>query len=127
MSRAHPRSPDRRLNEMNKTESFRFIGQPIPRTEDARLIVGKGQFTDDFSFEGQACAAIVRSPHPHARIVSIGKAKALAMPGGLAVYTGTDCAADGLGAIPHNPVPKTRDDMKLTAPGGGTILIGPHP
>ena len=111
---------------MNKPGSFRFIGQPIPRTEDARLVVGKGQFTDDFSFEGQACAAIVRSPHPHARILSIDKAKALAMPGVLGVYTGTDCAADGLGAIPHDPVPKTRDDMKLTAPGGGAIFIGPH-
>ena len=44
----------------------------------------------------------------------------------LGVFTGADCAADGLGAIPHDPLPKTRDDMKLTAPGGGEIFIGPH-
>ncbi len=85
---------------MNKPETgFRFIGQPMPRHEDARLITGQGRFTDDFSFPGQAHAAMVRSPHAHARIVSIDKAAALAMPGVLGVFTGADCAADGLGAI----------------------------
>ena len=112
---------------MNKPETgFRFIGQPRPRTEDARLIVGQGRFTDDFNFPGQAYAAMVRSPHAHARIVSIGKTAALALPGVLGVFTGADCQADGLGAIPHDPLPKTRDDMKLTGPGGSRIFIGPH-
>ena len=44
----------------------------------------------------------------------------------LGVFTGADCAADGLGAIRHDPLPKTRDDMKLTGPGGGEVFIGPH-
>ena len=69
---------------------------------------------------------MVRSPHPHARIVSIDKSRALAMPGVLGVYTGADCVADGLGPIQHDPLPKTRDDMKLAAPGGGEVFIGPH-
>jgi carbon-monoxide dehydrogenase large subunit len=112
---------------MNKPETgFRFIGQPMPRTEDARLLVGAGRFTDDFDFPGQTYAAMVRSPHPHARIVSIDKARALALPGVLGVFTGADCATDGLGPIGHDPLPKTRDDMKLTAPGGGEVFIGPH-
>ena len=112
---------------MNKPETgFRFIGQPMPRNEDARLITGQGRFTDDFGFPGQAQAAMVRSPHAHARIVSIDKTAALKLPGVVGVYTGTDCAADNLGAIPHDPLPKTRDDMKLTAPGGGEVFIGPH-
>ncbi len=112
---------------MNKPETgFRFIGQPMPRHEDARLITGQGRFTDDFSFPGQAHAAMVRSPHAHARIISIDKAPTLKMPGVLGVFTGSDCAADKLGPIGHDPVPKTRDDMKLTAPGGGEIFIGPH-
>jgi carbon-monoxide dehydrogenase large subunit len=112
---------------MNKPETgFRFIGQPMPRHEDERLVTGQGRFTDDFSFAGEAHAAMVRSPHAHARIVKIDKAPALAMPGVLGVFTGADCAADGLGPIGHDPVPKTRDDMKLTAPGGGEIFIGPH-
>jgi carbon-monoxide dehydrogenase large subunit len=112
---------------MNKPDSgYRFIGQPMVRHEDARLIAGKGQFSDDFSFPGQTYAAMVRSPHPHAHIVSIDRAAALAMPGVLGVFTGADCLADGLGAIPHDPLPKTRDDMKLSGPGGAAIFEGPH-
>jgi carbon-monoxide dehydrogenase large subunit len=112
---------------MNRPETgFRYIGQPIPRHEDARLIAGHGRFTDDFGFPDQAQAAMVRSPHPHARIVSIDKTRALAMPGVLGVYAGTDCAADKLGPIQHDPLPKTRDDMKLSGPGGSEVFIGPH-
>ena len=77
------------------------IGQPMRRKEDQRLLTGKGKFSDDFSLPGQVYSAIVRSPHPHARIVSIDTAKATAMPGVLAVLTGADCAADGLGAVPE--------------------------
>ena len=48
------------------------------------------------------------------------------MPGVLGVFTGADCLADGLGPIPHTPVPATRYDMKLTGPGGGNVFVGPH-
>jgi carbon-monoxide dehydrogenase large subunit len=106
--------------------TFRFIGKPMPRTEDARLTTGAGQFCDDFNYPGQAYAAMVRSPHPHARIVRIDKSAALAMPGVLGVYTGADCLADGLKPIQHDPLPKTRDDMKLSGPGGATVFQGPH-
>jgi carbon-monoxide dehydrogenase large subunit len=106
--------------------AFAAIGQPIRRKEDARLLTGKGRFSDDFGIEGQAHAAIVRSPHPHARIVRIDSAKAKAMPGVLLVLTGADCKADGLKPIPHTPVPSTKFDMKLTAPGGGPVFAGPH-
>src|SRR5258706_10255871 len=69
---------------------------------------------------------MVRSLHPHAAIRNISIEKARAAPGVLGVFTGADCAADRLGAVPHNPVPSTRFDMKLTAPNGATIFIGPH-
>jgi carbon-monoxide dehydrogenase large subunit len=105
---------------------FRFIGQPLPRNEDARLLTGRGQFTDDFSFPGQAYAAMVRSPYAHARIVGIDHSTARTMPGVLGVFTGADCVADSLGAIPHDPLPKTKFDMKLRGPGGSEIFIGPH-
>src|SRR5689334_18999636 len=105
---------------------FRFIGQPLPRTEDARLLTGRGQFSDDFRLPGQTYAAIVRSPHAHARIVRVDAAAAKNMPGVLGVYTGADCAADNLGAIPHDPLPKTRYDMKLHGPGRGDVFFGPH-
>ena len=105
---------------------FRFIGKPLPRKEDERLVTGRGRFTDDFNLEGQAYAAMVRSPYPHARIVRIDTLTARNMPGVLGVFTGADCAADNLKPIPHDPVPKTKFDMKLHAPGGGAVFIGPH-
>ena len=105
---------------------YRFIGKPLPRKEDARLITGKGRFTDDFSLDGQAYAVMVRSPYPHARIVAIDAAPAKAMPGVLGVFTGADCAADSLKPIPHDPLPKTKFDMKLTGPNGGAVFVGPH-
>jgi carbon-monoxide dehydrogenase large subunit len=108
------------------TNNFSSIGKPMPRNEDARLLTGKGRFTDDFSIPGQAHAVMVRSPHPHARILSIDTAAAQAMPGVLGVFTGADVAADGLKPVPHDPVPKTKYDMKLAGPGGTPIFIGPH-
>jgi carbon-monoxide dehydrogenase large subunit len=106
---------------------LRHVGQPLRRNEDIRLLTGKGRFSDDFSAPGQAYAAMVRSPHPHARIVAIEKAAALAMPGVLTVLTGADVLADKLGPIPHDPLPKTKFDLKLTGPGGDkNPFIGPH-
>jgi carbon-monoxide dehydrogenase large subunit len=105
---------------------YRFIGKPLPRKEDARLITGKGRFTDDFNLDGQTYAVMVRSPYPHARIVAIDAAAAKKMPGVLGVFTGVDCLADKLAPIPHDPVPKTKFDMKLTGPGGGAVFIGPN-
>src|SRR5262249_49362576 len=112
-------SPDDRLrpkdHAMNDA-AFRSIGKPLPRKEDERLVTGKGRFTDDFWLDGQAHAVMVRSPYPHARIVRVNKAPAQAMPGVLGVFTGADC--QHLDPIPHDPVPKTKYDMKLTGPGG---------
>jgi carbon-monoxide dehydrogenase large subunit len=102
------------------------VGRPVLRKEDLRLLTGAGRFTDDFNLPGQAHAAMVRSPLPHARILGVGKSRALAMPGVLGVYAGADCAADGLAPIPHQPLPATRDDMKLTGRGGGAVFEGPH-
>ena len=102
------------------------VGRPILRKEDQRLLTGAGRFTDDFNLPGQAYAVMVRSPYPHARILHVDIDRARAMAGVFAVYTGADCAADGLLPIPHNPLPSTREDMKLTGPGGGAIFEGPH-
>ena len=107
-------------------EHYRFIGKPMPRKEDARLITGNGRFTDDFNRDGQLHAIMVRSPYPHARIVAIDATPAKAMPGVRGVFTGADCLADGLKPIPHDPLPKTKFDMKLTGPGGGAVFVGPH-
>jgi carbon-monoxide dehydrogenase large subunit len=114
------------LIELPDLKSLGAIGQPLRRKEDERLLTGRGRFSDDFTLPGQAYAAIVRSPYPHARIVRVDARRARSLPGVLGVFTGADCAADGLAAIPHSPVPQTRYDMKLTGPGGGPIFIGPQ-
>jgi aerobic carbon-monoxide dehydrogenase large subunit len=105
---------------------YRFIGKPIPRNEDARLVTGHGRFSADFKLEGETYAAMVRSPHPHARIRGIDIEAAKQMPGVLLVMTGADCLADKLTPIPHDPLPKTKFDMKLSAAGGKAPFIGPH-
>jgi carbon-monoxide dehydrogenase large subunit len=105
---------------------YRSIGKPLVRNEDERLVTGKGRFSDDFALEGQAYAVMVRSPHPHAGIGAIGAKGAMAMPGVLGVFTGADCLADKLGPVPHDPLPKTKFDMKLSGPGGSAVFIGPH-
>jgi aerobic carbon-monoxide dehydrogenase large subunit len=116
------------MDERKRPEEtgYRFIGKPLPRKEDERLITGRGRFTDDFNLDGQTYAVMVRSPHPHARIVAINSERAKAMPGVLGVFTGVDCEADKIGPIPHDPVPKTKFDMKLTGPGGTAVFAGPH-
>ena len=106
--------------------AFNAIGQPLRRKEDQRLLTGKGRFTDDFNLDGQAYAAMVRSPHPHARILNIDVARAKAMPGVLGVFTGADVRADGLKPLPHSAVPSTKFDMKLTPPAGRSLFIGPN-
>jgi carbon-monoxide dehydrogenase large subunit len=106
--------------------AFRAIGRPLARKEDARLITGKGRFTDDFTLPGQTWAAMVRSPYPHARLLNIDSGAALEMPGVLGVYTGADCVADGLKDIPHSPVPSTQFDVKLRGRGNTPVFIGSH-
>ena len=105
---------------------FHAIGQPIRRKEDRRFLTGNGRFTDDFKASGQVYAVMVRSPHPHARIKAVDTAAARAMQGVLGAYSGADIRTAGLKPIPHEAVPATKYDMKLTAPGGGKVFIGPH-
>ena len=102
------------------------MGQPVRRVEDQRFLTGTGRYTDDISLPNQAYGVVLRSPHAHARIAKLDTAKAAGAPGVLGVFTGADCLADNLGPIPHDPLPKTKYDMKLCAPGGGTVFIGPH-
>ncbi len=73
------------------------IGQPVRRKEDVRFLTGRGRYTDDFDLPGQAHLAILRSPHAHARIVSLDVEAARTAPGVLLVLTGHDADADGIG------------------------------
>ena len=106
--------------------SFTAVGQPLRRKEDQRLITGRGRFTDDFSLPGQAYAVMVRSPYPHARILRIDSAWRCRSPGCWPSTPAPTASADGLGPLPHNPVPSTRFDVKLTGRNGTPVFIGPH-
>jgi carbon-monoxide dehydrogenase large subunit len=72
-----------------------FIGQSVVRREDARFLTGRGQYTDDITLPGQAYGAFLRSPHAHAKLVSLSTAAAAAAPGVLGVFTGEHFKAVG--------------------------------
>lgn len=76
-----------------------MIGKPLKRFEDERLLTGRGRFTDDIVFPGQAFAAFVRSPHAHADIRAIDTSAAKALPGVLGVWCAGDLAAAGIGPL----------------------------
>ncbi|MFN6993500.1 MAG: xanthine dehydrogenase family protein molybdopterin-binding subunit, partial [Aquincola tertiaricarbonis] len=65
-----------------------FIGQSVPRREDARFLTGRGQYTDDITLPRQTYGIFVRSPYAHARLTRVDTAAAQAAPGVLGVYTG---------------------------------------
>ncbi len=70
-----------------------LVGTSIRRKEDAALLAGKGRYTDDFpAAPGTLAAHVLRSPHAHAKIVSIDAARALALDGVAAVIAGADIA-----------------------------------
>ncbi len=73
-----------------------FIGQPVKRIEDDRLLRGAGRYSDDHTGPGQAHLSILRSPHAHARLLKIDTTKAKAAPGVLLVVTGADYVTEGL-------------------------------
>jgi 2-furoyl-CoA dehydrogenase large subunit len=71
-----------------------WVGQSIPRVEDAALLTGRGRFIDDLGGRpGTLHAAFLRSPHPHADIVSIESSAAKRAPGVVAVLDGEDVRA----------------------------------
>src|SRR5689334_17203634 len=73
--------------------SKRWIGAAVARKEDQALLTGQARFIDDLSpIPGLRFAAILRSPHPHARIRGIDAARARELPGVLSIVPGKDIA-----------------------------------
>ena len=95
------------------------IGQSVTRFEDPRLLRGEGRYIHDVNLPGQLHAVIVRSPHAHAKIVSIDAKAAAAAPGVAAVWTGEDFAREGFGL----PAPA----LKRTRPDGSPMFWRAHP
>jgi carbon-monoxide dehydrogenase large subunit len=90
------------------------IGQPVPRTEDPKLVRGEGRYTDDINLPGQAHAVVVRSRHAHGVIRAIDIEAARAMPGVLGVYTASDL--QGYGTLKCIVAFKNRDGSAMHKP-----------
>ncbi len=99
------------------------IGQAITRREDQRLLNGTGKYVDDLALPNEAFVAFVRSPHARARVVSVDTREARAMPGVLAVFTGADLVADGVGPIPISPGLKRADGKPMSGPPHHALAI----
>ncbi len=95
------------------------MAQPVRRVEDPRLLIGNGRYTDDITLANEAVGVVLRSPHAAARILSIDTTAATALPGVLAIYTGADLKADGIGGLPCLIPLKNRD--------GSARADVPHP
>ena len=80
-------------NQAPKPEKGTWVGQPLRRREEGRLVRGQGLFVEDYKLQGMLYLQFVRSPYAHARIDRVDVSKALAAPGVLAVLTGAEIAA----------------------------------
>src|SRR5579872_2605308 len=97
--------------------NMRFgAGKSPKRLEDQRLLTGKGHFIDDKPEDGALWLYVLRSPHAHARIVSIDTRAARAMQGVQAVYTGADLVADDIGTLPTLLVFPRPDGSPMSVP-----------
>ncbi|MGH3021253.1 MAG: xanthine dehydrogenase family protein molybdopterin-binding subunit [Gaiellaceae bacterium] len=77
-----------------------YIGKPVPRKEDAKLLTGQSRYIDDLNLLGMVWAAVVRSPYAHARIKSVDVSKARKAEGVVAAFSGADLAEDWKATLP---------------------------
>ena len=95
------------------------IGAPVRRREDLRFITGKGQYTDDIIQPNQLYAVFCRSPYARATLNSIHTTDAANVEGVVAIFTGAEMVADGIGDLPCGWLVKSKD--------GSDMLSAPHP
>ena len=93
------------------------IGAAVRRKEDHRFITGRGQYVDDINRPHQLYAQIVRSPIPHGKINKVDTDAAKASAGVVAVLTGADMAADGVGGLPCGWGINNKDGSPMVEPG----------
>src|SRR5712671_6232072 len=86
------------------------------RIEDDRLLIGKGLYSDDRTFPGQAWLALARSPHAHAVIRSVELAECRGAPGVIATWSMADLRAAGVKPIPFPQLFKRADGSPMAAP-----------
>jgi CO/xanthine dehydrogenase Mo-binding subunit len=106
--------------------SYKYVGQPTPRKEDPKLLTGRAGYIGDVVVPGMLHAAVLRSPHAHARIRSIDASAARALPGVVCVLTGAE-ALEHIGpmaAFCAEPVPQTAiATEKVHYPGEAVAVV----
>jgi carbon-monoxide dehydrogenase large subunit len=84
-------------------------GASVMRVEDRALVQGHGMYTDDVAPAGLLHLLFLRSPHAHAKLISVDAKEAAALPGVVRVFTGAELAAAGVKPLPTNPMLKRAD------------------
>lgn len=97
--------------------------QSVTRTEDNRLIVGKGRYTDDLKVDNAAFGYVLRSPVANAKITSIDTSEAEAAPGVIGVITGQELADAGLGPIPCVATFPNKDGSDMQIPPRPALAV----
>ena len=100
------------------------IGASVRRKEDKKFITGKGRYTDDINRNGQLHAYFIRSDVAHANIKSIDVREAAKSEGVIAIYTGEDIAADGIGGPICGWAPTNRDGSAPKEPAHPLLAVG---
>src|SRR5262245_11234416 len=77
-----------------------YVGQPVGRKEDAKLLTGQARFVDDMTLPGMVWMAVVRSPYAHATITRVDVTRAREAHGVLAAFSGADLADDWVNGLP---------------------------
>ena len=103
---------------------FEGIGASMRRKEDHRFLNGRGNYTDDINVAGQLHAVMKRSDRPHATLVRIDATAARAAPGVVAIYTGADLEADGVGGVPCGWQIHNKDGSPMAEPKHPVLAIG---
>jgi carbon-monoxide dehydrogenase large subunit len=98
-------------------------GKSVARVEDDALLTGRGRFTDDVAAAGAAHVCVLRSPHAHARIVSIDTAAAARMAGVLSVVTGRDLVESGVKPLPASADFKRADGAPVATPPEHSLAV----
>ena len=79
---------------MTQIAAERYTGASVKRSEDPRILTGRGRYVDDIKLPGMLHAAFVRSPLAHGRVLAVDVSAARALPGVVAVLTGADLDGD---------------------------------
>ncbi|WP_419888047.1 xanthine dehydrogenase family protein molybdopterin-binding subunit [Neobacillus niacini] len=101
------------LDSQDIKDERKYIGRPIKRREDKRLLTGKGEYLDDIKLVNMLHVAFLRSPYAHAKIIDINVSKALEIEGVEAIFTGKDLVNHvGIMPIMSNVYPGVQEREK---------------